>query len=244
MRSGLTTPAIMAVRGLLYCGRMPPIRAIAPEAPDLADELPAASLDAAAVENGGSWSQVRLSDAALPGLAATGLSFREAGLARVDLTGARLINLAFADVELDACSLATVDARSGSMRRVTARGCRLTGLLWTEGALRDVLLTDCAIDLASFAASTIEHVVFERCILRQTDFQDADLRLVRLVDCDLTGADLSGARLAHCQLEGCTLDGLRGAESLRGAAMPWADILASAGTFADALGIRVLDADD
>ena len=64
---------------------------------------------------------------------------------------------------------------------------------------------------------------------------------MRLVDCDLTGADLSGARLAHCQLEGCTLDGLRGAESLRGAAMLWADILASAGTFADALGIRVLD---
>ena len=120
------------------------------------------------------------------------------------------------------------------MRRVTVRGCRMTGLLWTEGALRDVTLSDCAIDLASFAAATVEHVVFERCILRQTDFQDADLRLVSFVDCDLTDADLSGARLAHCELRGCTLDGLRGAASLRGAAMPWADIVAAAGTFADA----------
>ena len=84
-----------------------PARAIAPEAPDLAAELPEASLDAAEVENGGSWSQVRLSDAALPGLAATGLSFREVALARVDLAGGRLINLAFADVELDTCNLAT-----------------------------------------------------------------------------------------------------------------------------------------
>jgi uncharacterized protein YjbI with pentapeptide repeats len=224
---------------------MPPAaRAIAPEGPDLADELPGASLDAADVENGGSWSHVRLSGSALPGLAATGLSFREAVLARVDLAGGRLINLSFADVELDACNLATIDARSGSMLRVTARGCRMTGLLWTEGALRDVALSDCAIDLASFAATTIEQVTFERCILRQTDFQDADLRLVRFVDCDLTDADLSGARLAHCELRGCTLDGLRGAASLRGAAMPWPDIVAAAGTFADAVGVRVLDGDD
>ena len=96
--------------------RMPPARAIAPEPPDLADELPAASLDAAEVENGASWSQVRLSDADLPGLAATGLSFREAVLARIDLAGGRLINLSLADVELDTCNLATIDARSGSMR--------------------------------------------------------------------------------------------------------------------------------
>ena len=40
------------------------------------------------------------------------------------------------------------------------------------------------------------------------------------------------------------MDGLRGAESLRGAAMPWADIVAAAGLFAGALGVRVLDAED
>jgi uncharacterized protein YjbI with pentapeptide repeats len=217
---------------------------IAPEGPDLADELPSASLDASTIENGATWSQVRLSDASLPGLVATGVGFRETALARVDLTGGRLINLSLADVELDACNLATVDARSGAMRRVTARGCRLTGLLWTEGTLRDVVLRDCRIDLASFAATTIEQVVFDGCILRQTDFQDAELRAVSFVDCDLTEADLSNARLAHCELRSCTLDGVRGAASLRGAAMPWADIVAAAGTFAEALGVRVLDAGD
>jgi uncharacterized protein YjbI with pentapeptide repeats len=67
---------------------------------------------------------------------------------------------------------------------------------------------------------------------------------VRFVDCDLSEADLSGARLAFCELQGCRLDGLRGAASLRGAVMPWADIVASAGTFADALGVGVLDPDD
>jgi uncharacterized protein YjbI with pentapeptide repeats len=221
-----------------------PALTIAPEAPDLPDELPAAGLEASTIENGDSWSQVRVAGASLPTLTATGLSFREAVLARLDVTGGRLINLSFTDVELDACSLATVDARSGAMRRVVARGCRMTGLLWTEGGLRDVVLRDCAIDLASFAATTIEQVVFEGCILRQTDFQDAVLRAVRFVDCDLTGADLTGARLAHCELLGCTLDDLRGTASLRGSRMPWPDILAAAGTFAEALGVGVLDADD
>ncbi|HEX5898271.1 MAG TPA: hypothetical protein VFY32_02645, partial [Solirubrobacteraceae bacterium] len=69
---------------------------IAPEGPDLAGELPSASLDASTIENGATWSQVRLSDASLPGLVATGLGFRETVLARVDLSGGRLINLSFA----------------------------------------------------------------------------------------------------------------------------------------------------
>jgi uncharacterized protein YjbI with pentapeptide repeats len=162
-------------------------------------------------------------------------------LERVDLSASRRPDLAFADVELHACNLANLDARGGSMRRVVAERCRLTGLLWTEGSLRDVVLRECRIDLASFAATTIEQTVFEECLLAQTDFQDARLRAVRFVDCDLSGADLSGARFERCELRGCTLDGIRASERLRGVAMPWPDILASAGTFADALGVRVID---
>jgi uncharacterized protein YjbI with pentapeptide repeats len=61
------------------------------------------------------------------------------------------------------------------------------------------------------------------------------------VDCDLTEADLTDARFSACEMRGCTLDGLRGAQRLRGVAMPWSDVLAAAGTFAAALGIDVRD---
>jgi uncharacterized protein YjbI with pentapeptide repeats len=120
----------------------------------------------------------------------------------------------------------------------------MTGLLWNEGALRHVVFRDCRIDLAAFAATELEQVVFDGCNLRQADFQDADLVCVRFDGCDLTGADLTGARMAGCELRACTLDELRGAEALRGTAMRWEDIVAAAGTFADALGIRVLDPAD
>jgi uncharacterized protein YjbI with pentapeptide repeats len=158
-----------------------------------------------------------------------------------DLSASRRPGLELADVELIACNLANLDARGGAMRRVLATRCRLTGLLWTEGSLRDVVLRECRIDLASFAATTIEQTVFEGCLLMQADFQEARLRAVRFVDCDLSGADLAGARFERCELRGCTLDGIRAAEQLRGVAMPWPDILAAAGTFADALGVRVLE---
>jgi uncharacterized protein YjbI with pentapeptide repeats len=162
---------------------------------------------------------------------------------REDLGASRRPGLELADIELDGCNLANLQARGGQMRRVLATRCRLTGLLWTEGAIRDATLRECRIDLASFAATTIEQAIFEDCILSQSDFQDAHLRSVAFVDCDLSGADLSGARFERCELRGCTLDGIRGAERLRGVAMRWEDIVAAAGTFADALGVRVLDED-
>jgi uncharacterized protein YjbI with pentapeptide repeats len=67
---------------------------------------------------------------------------------------------------------------------------------------------------------------------------------VRFSDCTLNEADLTGARFERSELRGCTLDGVRGAASLRGSAMPWSDVVNSAGTLADALGIRILEVDE
>jgi uncharacterized protein YjbI with pentapeptide repeats len=80
-------------------------------------------------------------------------------------------------------------------------------------------------------------------VLVQADLTGVRLDAVRFEDCDLTEADLSGARLHRCELRGCRIDGLRAMDRLRGAAMPWPDVVAAAGAFAAALGVRVLDED-
>ena len=59
---------------------------------------------------------------------------------------------------------------------------------------------------------------------------------------DLSGAALGQARLQRVELDGCRLDGLRSIADLRGATMPWSDIVGQAGTFAAALGIGVIAA--
>ena len=130
------------------------------------------------------------------------------------------------------------------MRRAEIAGARLTGAQWSGGTIADAVFRDCRIDLATFAGTTFERVVFDGCLLAQADFRDALLRSVRFEGCDLTEADLTGVRIDRCELRGCTLDGLAGVERLRGAAMPWADIVGNAALLAEALGIRALDEDE
>ena len=118
---------------------------------------------------------------------------------------------------------------------------RLTGTQWTRGTITDVVFRDCRIDLATFAGSTFERTTFDGCLLAQTEFRDALLRSVRFDGCDLTEADLAGVRIDGCELRGSTLDRASGLERLRGAAMPWADVVGNAAQLAAALGIRVLN---
>ncbi len=179
-----------------------------------------------------------------PGVRMPGLAIEGVRLVDVDLGGARLGAWRLSDVAVERGNLANLIAPDLSLRRVTFSGARLTGVGWTDGVVGDVVLRDCLIDLASFAGTTFERVVFERCRLAQTDFREALLRSVRFDDCDLTECDLTGLRIDRCELRGCRLDGAGPLERLRRAEMPWADVLGNAALLAAALGIVVLEEDD
>jgi uncharacterized protein YjbI with pentapeptide repeats len=161
-----------------------------------------------------------------------------------DLSAARLTGLRLTDVAVEGGNLANVAAPELSLTRVTLGGVRLTGASWTRGRIADTMFRDCRIDLATFAGTTFERVAFTGCLLAQADFRESLWRSVRLDRCDLTEGDLAGLRIDGAELRGCTLDGLAGAERLRGAAMPWDDVLANAALLAGALGIRVLEDDE
>jgi len=212
-----------------------------PDAPDIPSGLESTAVDGEAIQDGARWTRVCIHDAALAGARARGISFAEARIEAADLSGAQLPNLRLADCELAGCNLANLGARGASMRRVIVSGGRLTGLAWTEGSIHHAVFRDCRIDLASFGRTLFVQTAFERCILSDADFQEARLQSVRFEDCDLTGADFSDARFERCELRGCTLDGLRAPASLRGVAMPWADVVAAAATFAGALGVQIVD---
>jgi len=173
-----------------------------------------------------------------------GASIEGARLRDVDLSGARLRGLRLVDVVVERGNLANTAAPELALRRVAFTGARATGARWTGGTISDAAFRDCRIDLATFAGTTFERVTFEDCLLAQADFRDALLRSVRFDRCDLTEADLAGVRIDRCELRGCTLERLAGVERLRGAAMPWADVVGNAALFAAALGLRVLDEDE
>lgn len=126
-------------------------------------------------------------------------------------------------------------------RRVELRRCRLTGLQLAEAMLEDVVFEECRIDLAALRHARLERVAFRDCRLEECDLYGAFLRDVLFERCELREATFSESRLERVELRGCDLAGLRGAGALRGARIPWHDVVANAGMFAAALGIEIVD---
>jgi uncharacterized protein YjbI with pentapeptide repeats len=176
-------------------------------------------------------------------LAVTDLTDGAEGARLVDaeISSASLRGLRLVDVIVERGNLANLVAPEATLRRVVITGARLTGLQLTRGTVSDAVFRDCRIDLATFAGTAFERVVFEGCMLAQVELRESLLRSTRFDHCDLTEADLTGLRLDGCELRSCTLDGVVALERLRGAAMPWADVVGHAGELAAALGIRLLD---
>jgi uncharacterized protein YjbI with pentapeptide repeats len=132
-------------------------------------------------------------------------------------------------------------ARGLAARRVELRGCRLTGTELAEATLSDVTFADCRLDLVGLRIARLERVVFRDCRMTECDFHDAALTDVLFQDCGLREATFSGVKVNRVELRGCEVTGLRGVEALRGARMPWSDVLENGPLFAAALGIEIID---
>jgi uncharacterized protein YjbI with pentapeptide repeats len=163
----------------------------------------------------------------------------ESELCGVALDAHHAPGLQFTDVVLRACDLSNVDGRGGSLRRVEIHGSRLLGFGLAGGTVQDLRVADSSLALASLAFSKLRDVIFERVDLTEASFMDAQLESVTFIDCKLAGADFRGAKLKGCAIRGTPLAGILGVDCLRGLAMPWVDVLESAGALAAALGISV-----
>ncbi len=130
-----------------------------------------------------------------------------------------------------------------SARRCELRSCRLTGADLAEGVLVDVTFDECRVDLVGLRHARLERAVFRDCRMSECDLHGATLTDVLFERCDLREASLSAARLQRVELRSCDLTGIRGAEALRGARMPWNDVLQNAVLFASLAGIEIV-ADD
>ena len=137
--------------------------------------------------------------------------------------------------------LANRKARGVTLLRVELRRCRLTGSELAEASLTDVTFEGCRLDLTGLRLAKLERVVFRDCRMAECDLYGATLTDVRFDACELRLATLGEAKATRVELTGCDLAGLRGVEALRGARMPWNDVLQNAPLFAAALGIELSD---
>ena len=145
------------------------------------------------------------------------------------------------DAVADGLDWANRPARGLVARRVELRRCRLTGAELAEAMLSDVTFVDCRLDLVGLRIAKLERVVFRDCRMTECDFYEASLTDVLFERCELRVATVSSVRLKRVELRGCDLAGLQGVEALRGARMPWNDVLENGPLFAAALGLEIID---
>jgi uncharacterized protein YjbI with pentapeptide repeats len=159
----------------------------------------------------------------------------------VDLSEAKLDGLELEDGSIKGCNLANLRSRSCAFDRLVIEASRLTGAMFIEPRLRDVVFRDCPIDLSSFRFGRFERVRFEGCRLIETDFQGVTAKACTFIECDLTGAQLSQGNFAGSAFRGCRLADINGLEALKGAQMGWEDVMELATALAASLGIEVRD---
>jgi uncharacterized protein YjbI with pentapeptide repeats len=163
------------------------------------------------------------------------LAFFDCDLTGLSLPGRR-VELRLIDCTGKALDLANTTFTSLEISSTTLSESRLVGAQLT-GALRDVTLHECQLDLASLRMAKLSRIEFHACSLVETDAYAAESDSVLFSHCDLTGADVTAATFARSEMSGCDLQNLRGVEALRGVQIPLSDLLPITPLLADALGI-------
>lgn len=191
--------------------------------------------------DGTEWAGVDVSGEVSGEMEAGDVEVSRARLTGLRLTGWRLDRLRMIDVLVEDCELSAVTLPAAHLTRVEFRRCRLSGLSAPNLKARHVRFTDCRADGTSFRMSSWDLAELSSVDLRDADFHAATLAGVRLLDCDLTRADISKATLAGTALHGSTVEGLRGADALRGAVIASDQVVAVTVPLLIAMGIQVDD---
>lgn len=209
----------------------------APALPIIQDTL--TQVSSPPLEQAASFESCELTQVQWSGQEAKRIQFDSVRLSAPDLTGARFRDGSWADVEVHDGQLAALDITGSALRRVIVRASRLDGLVLSETTAKDVVVTDCKLDLANLRFAKWTHVSFARCSLREADLAGAILKNIVFTDCDLTAADFSNAKLTNVDLRGSRLANLRGLTSLSGATISYDQLITLGPELAAALNIQV-----
>jgi uncharacterized protein YjbI with pentapeptide repeats len=211
------------------------------QAPQLLETLQA-PLFPPEITKGSQVSEVLLTEWDFTNQVGDDLRLDEALIAQSRMSGASLRRARLRDVRFNRCDLSNVDWGAATLERVEVLAGRMTGLKAVEAVLRDVRFVDCKLDFSQFRFAKFASVGFERCVLREADFQGADLRGVSFKGSDLTGAQLTGAQLVGADFRGAQLDGIVVRPSdLKGMVIDAGQVIALSQTFAALLGVSVVD---
>ena len=148
-------------------------------------------------------------------------------------------NSELVDLALTSCDVIGVLAQKSRLERVTITQSRLRGTTWAGGVVRDLTLEQVTGEDVSFRFSILRAVTFRDCHLPGVDFTNVEFDNVRFERCVLQRAVFDHAKVKSLRIEQCDLAGATGVLALRGASMPFDDVLSLAPSLAREIGITI-----
>ncbi|MBQ1079895.1 pentapeptide repeat-containing protein [Nocardiopsis sp. B62] len=175
----------------------------------------------------------------------------------VNLPGARFIESAFTDTQWDGGVLRRCRFTDVWMRTVRMMGTDTAECTWLDShilssmfagtasfnsEIQRVVFSSCKLNGVNFRASRMADVIFQDCVLTDVDFGEATLTRLTFPGSTLRGLHLAKAKLREVDLRGASeLDLASGFESLAGAVIGQAQLIALAPALAANTGITVQD---
>jgi uncharacterized protein YjbI with pentapeptide repeats len=156
-------------------------------------------------------------------------------------TASEFVPVRLSDSIFDDCELSGVVLQEASLSRVVFNNCRMSGIVLAGARLRDVVFNSCKLDEVNLRGTVGERLRFEGCVMTKADLSGARYTGSRIVDCDLTQAEFAAVQLRGTRLHGSQLEGVRGAESLKGVIIGSGQLIPLAQRLFQSLGITIDD---
>jgi uncharacterized protein YjbI with pentapeptide repeats len=176
------------------------------------------------------------------GVNLTGARFIESAFTATQWDGGVLRRCRFTDVWMHTVRMAGTDTAECTWLDSTIVAGMFAGTASFNSEVQRVVFSSCKLNGVNFRAARLVDVVFEDCLLTDVDFGEASLTRVTFPGSSLRGLHLAKAKLHEVDLRGATeLDLASGFESLAGAVIGRAQLIAIAPALAANTGITVQD---
>jgi uncharacterized protein YjbI with pentapeptide repeats len=195
------------------------------------------------LEPGEDYDSVHFDQLAFDDAAAANARFIECAFTQVSFQAGQFRRARFIHVWLHDVRMMITNLAETAWQDATFAGGMMAGAEAFGAQLRAVTFRECKLDSVNFRDAVLMDVTFDGCLLRQVDFGGATLTRVTFTHPRLDKTDFSRVTLEDVDLRGAELDITITPDSLRGAIVTSAQLMAAAPLLAEALGIVVKDGD-
>lgn len=134
-----------------------------------------------------------------------------------------------------------IETFRGNLIKCEFEKCEFTGLQLPNAQVKDVVFTNCRMNLANFRQVKFERCLFVECDLNETDFAASTFTKTGFVECSLEKTEFSNCQNKQLFFDNCSLSSIRGISGLKNATVSQQNLIEIAPLVIADYGINVTE---